>query len=106
MVFGCCCRGGDRRGSGRHVLPQHHLLPVGQCGRRAVLSLPLRLYGGGHSSTTSRIIIKDTTALEKENAELRQQIAKMEAQIRQAQDDSEENAFAGPAGPADPAAGL
>ena len=36
---------------------------------------------------------KDTTALEKENAELRQQIAKMEAQIRQAQDDSEENAF-------------
>ena len=36
---------------------------------------------------------KDTTALEEENAELRQQIAKMEAQIRQAQDDSEENAF-------------
>lgn len=36
---------------------------------------------------------KDTTALEEENAELRQQLAKMEAQIRQAQDDSEENAF-------------
>ena len=36
---------------------------------------------------------KDTTAREEENAELRQQIAKMEAQIRQAQDDSEENAF-------------
>ena len=31
---------------------------------------------------------------EEENAELRQQIAKMEAQIRQAQDDSEENACA------------
>lgn len=35
---------------------------------------------------------KDTTALEEENAQLRQRLAEMEAEIRQAQSDREENA--------------
>ena len=89
--MGAFRRSGDRCGAGPDVRVQQHLLSPDKSGQYHCLPLSLGVYGSGGWFNDKQKYYQDYTGLEEENARLRQQIASMEAEIRQARDDSAEN---------------